>query len=227
VRVADDTMTANSGPADAGPDLAGAPPDALLAPSAASSASGTGAGNIDGEAVAITVFSTVKWWGRIELPLFFLFIRLRSSSLGDLKKLSFIHAARWSLVRWLPGNGGQPPRKLRHAHLYFESNFNGGWEEYIDAFSYVLTRGMWAFWGSSYGFPNALPPSPFKDYIRRNEYEANHFYSAYPATTTTTIVAALELAPRLDALRQKAPDMSAEEFAHAWRGLLSGSQSCL
>src|ERR1700733_5482444 len=95
--------------------------DALPAPPAASSASGTAAGNIDGEAVAITVFSTVKWWGRIELPLFFWYIRMRSGSLGDLKKLSFIHAAHWSLVRRLPGNGNRPQKKLRRALLYFES----------------------------------------------------------------------------------------------------------
>jgi hypothetical protein len=194
---------------------------------AASASSGTAAGNIDGDAVAITVFSTVKRWGLLELPIFFLYIRLRSSSLGDLRKLSFIHAARWSLLRSLPGNGGQPARKLRYPHLYFESNFNGGWEEYIDAFSYVLTRGMAMFWGSSYGFPKALPPSPFKDYIRRNQYEANHFYSAYPDATSTTVLAALELAPKVDALIAQAPAMSAEAFAAAWRALLSGTQSCV
>jgi hypothetical protein len=193
----------------------------------ASAASGTAVGNIDGQAVAITVFSTVKWWGPIELPLFFLFIRLRKSSLTDLRTLSFIHAARWSLVRRLPGNGSQPARKLRYPHLYFESNFNGGWEEYIDAFAYVLTLGMSFFWGSSYGFPKPLPPSPFKDYIRRNQYEANHYYSAYPQATTNTVLAALELSPKLEALRKQAANMSAEEFAHAWRALLSGSQSCL
>jgi hypothetical protein len=193
----------------------------------ASAASGTAAGNIDGEAVAITVFSTVKWWGRIELPLFFLYIRLRSSSLGTLKQLSFIHAARWSLVERLPGNGSVPERTLRYPHLYFESNFNGGWEEYIDAFSYVLTTGMAAFWGSSFGFPMALPPSPFKEYIRRNQYEANHFYSAYPGATTTTVLSALELAPRIEALRKQASRMSGEEFSRAWRRLVSDSQACL
>jgi hypothetical protein len=217
-------MTAGSVPAGAGP---GGMPDVPRSPPAASSASGTALGNVDGEAVAITVFSNVKWWGRIELPLFFLYIRLRSSSLGDLKKLSFIHAARWSLVPRVPGNGGQPTTKLRHPLLYFESNFNGGWEEYIDAFSYVLHTGMSAFWGSSYGYPGALPPSPFKDYIRANQYKANHFYSAYPNATTTTVIAARELARRVKDLREREPHMSTDEFAHAWQELLSESQTCL
>jgi hypothetical protein len=193
----------------------------------APAASGTSGRNVDGQAVALTVFSTVRWWGQLWLPLFFLFIRRGSNSLKDLKQLSFIHAARWSLVRRLPANGTQPEKKLRHAHLYFESNFNGGWEEYIDAFSYVLTLGMWAFWGSSYGFPNALPPGPFKDYIRRNEYTANHYYSAYPEGTATTVLAALELAPKVADLKQRAPSMSPESFKAAWDALVSESQSCL
>ena len=71
-------------------------------------ASGTSGRNVDGEAVALTVFSTVRSWGLLELPLLFLFIRRGRGALKDLKQLSFIHAARWSLVRRLPGNGGQP-----------------------------------------------------------------------------------------------------------------------
>lgn len=196
-------------------------------PAVAAAASGTSSRNVDGEAVALTVFSTVRWWGLVELPLFFLFIRLRRRSLATLKRLSFIHAARWSIVRRLPANGERGEVRLRYPHLYFESNFNGGWEEYIDAFSYVLTQGMWAFWGSSYGFPGALPPSPFKAYIRAHEYDAGHYYSAYPAATTTTVLAALELAPKVKALRKRAAGMSSEQFGAAWRDLLTESQECL
>ncbi len=194
---------------------------------ASSAASGTSERNVDGEAVALTVFSTVERWGLVELPLFFQVIRRGRGSLNRLKELSFIHAARWSLVRGLPANGTQPATKLRFPHLYFESNFNGGWEEYIDAFSYVLTAGMWGFWGSSYGFPGALPPSPFKDYIKRNEYEAGHYYSAYPEATATTVLSALELAPKVSALRGRAAKMSPEQFSVAWRSLLLEMQSCL
>jgi hypothetical protein len=198
-----------------------------MAVSAASSASGTSKDNVDGEAIAITVFSHVKWWGRIWLPFFFLFIRLRRHSLTDLEKLSFIHAARWSLVWRLPENGKQAATRFRRPLLYFESNFNGGWEEYIDAFSYVLHTGMWAFWGSSVGFPQALPPSPFKQYIKANEYVAGHYYSAYPDATATTILSARELQTRIVELREQEPSMSAEQFTSAWRRLLSEGQQWL
>jgi hypothetical protein len=189
---------------------------------------GTELDNVDGQAVALTVFSTVKWWGRLFLPLFFLWIRLRAGSLNTLKQLSFIQSARWALVFRIPYNGHpQPRRRLRYPHLFFESNFNGGWEEYIDAFSYVLTTGMWAFWGSSYGFPKALPAGPFKHYIRDNEIVASHYYSAYPTATATTVLAALELAPQVAALCEQATDMSPEEFARAWRRFTTDLQQCL
>ena len=46
---------------------------------------------------------------------------------------------------------------------------------------------MTLFWGSSYGFPTPLPTGRFKDYIKRNEIEASHFYCAYPEATTTIV----------------------------------------
>jgi hypothetical protein len=190
--------------------------------------SGTKEGNRAGEAVALTVFSTVKRWGLIELPVFFFLLRRSGKSLGTLRRLSFIHSARWSLLRKIPYNGEPQPRvTLRHPHLFFESNFNGGWEEYIDAFSYVLTLGMFGFWGSSYGFPWALPAGPFKDYIRRNEYVADHYFSAYPEATATMVLQALELEPKLAALRERAAAMSPDDFAGEWRRFLTEAQRCL
>jgi len=191
------------------------------------STSGTSPRNVDGQAVALSVFSTVRWWGNVELPAFFGVLRLSPGSLGTLRQLSFIHAARWSVVRRLPANGARPEVTLRYPHLYFESNFNGGWEEYIDAFSYVLTTGMWGFWGSSYGFPGALPTGPFKQYIRDNSYTAGHYYSAYPDATATTVLAALDIAPKINALRVRARAMSDADFAAAWGRLVSEIQTSL
>jgi hypothetical protein len=190
-------------------------------------ASGTSAQNVDGQAIALTVFSSVRWWGRIELPVFFAVLKLAPGSLTTLRQLSFIHAARWSFLYRLPANGSRPEVKLRYPHLYFESNFNGGWEEYIDAFSFVLTTGMFGFWGSSYGFPWALPTAPFKEYIRSNSYTAGHYYGAYPEATTTTVLAALDMAPKVKALRARADTMSDDEFAQAWTQLVSEIQTSL
>jgi hypothetical protein len=194
----------------------------------AMTATGTAERNVDGQAISLTVFSTVRWWGRIWLPALFAFIRYRSGSLRILRGLSFIHFARWTLVTRLPYNGPpQPERRLRYPHLFFESNFNGGWEEYIDAFSFVLTRGMGFFWRSSYGFPGALPTGPFKDYIRSNELQASHYFSAYPQATVTTIDAARQLEPKVQALGERTTGCSPEEFEAQWQTFLTDVQGYL
>jgi hypothetical protein len=189
---------------------------------------GTASRNTDGQAIAITVFSTVKWWGRLFLPLLFFFTARIPKLTGTLAKLSFIHFARWTIVKKLPYNGEpQVKQKLRYAHMYFESNFNGGWEEYIDAFSHILTRGMTFFWGSSYGFPKPLPTSAFKKYIKYNETVACHYYSAYPEATSTMVRQAVQLDEKLAPLKRNAAKMDADEFATKYEQLLTDAQYCL
>ena len=88
----------------------------------------------------------------------------------------------------IPYNGPpQRKQRLRHPHLFFESNFNGGWEEYIDAFSHILAKGMTGVLGQLVRLPEPLPTAPFKEYIQINETEADHYYSAYPEATNTMI----------------------------------------
>ena len=199
-----------------------APPEAPV------TGTGTASRNVDGQAIAITVFSTVKWWGQPFLPALFLVTRRIPKLTTTLRELSFIHFARWTIVRRLPYNGPpQVKQRLRYPHMYFESNFNGGWEEYIDAFSHILTRGMTAFWGSSYGFPKPLPTAPFKRYIQDNEIEADHYYSAYPDATSTMIQSALALDAKLAPLKASAKRMSPDEFAAAYRRLLTDAQRWL
>jgi hypothetical protein len=197
-------------------------------PPAPITATGTRSGNIDGQAIAITVFSSVKWWGRLWLPLVFWVATHFPKSSGTLDKLSFIHFARWTLVRRIPYNGPPQQReKLAYPRLFFESNFNGGWEEYIDAFSHILTKGMNFFWGSSYGFPTPLPTAPFKRYIKEHEIEASHFYSAYPDATTTIVLAAKDLADQFETFQTSVRGKGAEEFAREWSAFLGEAQAKL
>jgi hypothetical protein len=192
-----------------------------------STSTGQTAPDVHGRARAITVISTVKWWGRFWLPLFFAYAtRIRGPS-PELQRLSFIHFARWTLIRRLPSNGSEPGQRLRHPHLFFESNYNGGKEEYIDAFSHILTHGMTVLWGSSYGYPKPLPTGPFKRYIARHEVDVCHFYSAYPDASATMVGAALELDAKLAALASRAPDLEPEAFAREWRAFLTDVQRCL
>jgi hypothetical protein len=106
----------------------------------------------------------------------------------------------------------------------FESNFNGTWDQYIDAFSEVLPGRMRAIWGSSFGFPGPLPVEPFKAYIRRNEFVANHYWSAYPGSATTEIISAATVAGELQTLRERATSMDDESFKAAFQALLAKVQ---
>ncbi|HVF77044.1 MAG TPA: hypothetical protein VNA28_02005 [Solirubrobacteraceae bacterium] len=107
-----------------------------------------------------------------------------------------------------------------------ESNFNG-WEEYIDAFSHILTSGMPAFWSSSYGFPEPLPTASFKRYIQDNETEVDHDYCAYRDATRTMIQRALVLDAMLAALRRDAKRMDPDAFSAAYRRFLPDTQNAL
>ena len=62
-------------------------------------ATGTASRNIDGQAISITVFSTIKWWGKLFLPILFFVTKRIPKLTTTLVKLSFIHFARWSLVK--------------------------------------------------------------------------------------------------------------------------------
>jgi hypothetical protein len=180
--------------------------------------------NVEGRATAITVLTPVKpgWW--VWLKVLFWLGGHVTASLKKLQMLSFIHYARWVVVRRLPSPTATDGDELHHAYLLFESNFNGTWDEYIDAFSEVVSLRMRAIWGSSYGFPGPLPVDPFKAYIRRNELVANHYWSAYPGATTTEIISSERLAAGIEGLRQRAESLEADEFRDAYVHLLTQYQ---
>lgn len=185
-------------------------------------ATGTRVGNIHGEAIASTVITTLKWSGRFLLPVLFRISR-RPALTMSLREHAPLFFARWTLIRRLPDNG-QFKQRLRFAHLIFETTFNGGWEEFFDRFSYLIPRGMSAFYGSSYGFPDPLPAAPFKAFIAKHEYEAGHFYCAYAEVTTREVAAALALARDVEPLLRKWSELSPTQFEAAWRAFLNDAQ---
>jgi hypothetical protein len=143
--------------------------------------------------------------------------RFRAGKRRSLLELGFIHYARWVLIDDLPVPGGRI--KLDPTYLYFESNFNGGFAEYIDAFSYRIARQMNEVFGSAHNYPGASPATQFKAFIRRHGYECEHFFSAYPARNASEIAAALDTVRLLTALRELEGDD--DEFAAAWRKFMT------
>jgi hypothetical protein len=178
--------------------------------------------NVEGRATAITVLTPYKWTGRLLLPIVFWIGRNVTATLVKLQTLSFIHYARWVIVKRFPD--GEEGEQLRYPYLMFESNFNGSWDQYIDAFSEVVPARMRGIWGTSYGFPGPIPVEPFKNYIRANEYVANHYYNAYPGSTTTEIISAAKVAAAVDDLRARAPSLDPAAFKRAYEDMLTAIQ---
>jgi hypothetical protein len=178
--------------------------------------------NVEGRATAITVLSPYKPQGWILLPLVFWVGRNVTATLKKLQMLSFIHYARWVMIKRFPDGGDG--EKLNYPYLMFESNFNGSWDQYIDAFSEVVPTRMKAIWGSSFGFPGPNPVGPFKAYIHRNEFPVEHFFSAYPHASTTEILSALAVRERFGKLASEAQVLGPDDFSAAYRTFLTDMQ---
>jgi hypothetical protein len=178
--------------------------------------------NVSGRAHALTAISALRPHGRFFVRAWFAVGRRFPALARKLRALSFIHAARWTIVEDLPGHG-----RLRAPLLLFESNFNGDWGQYIDAFAYVIPRRMAGVWWTSWGWPGARPAGPFKAYIRRNELVAEHYYAAYPEHTVTEILAALQLKEAFEAFQARTRGMTPAEFDAAWTEFLTEVQRWL
>ena len=104
---------------------------------------------------------------------------------------------RWTIVDGLPGE------KLRYRYLLFESNFDGPWQHYIDAFAYVDPAvDIRLTWGRGPGFPGPPPAEPLKAWIAMNSLEGGHYYCAHPEASTRMVKGALEVRERFERLRR-------------------------
>jgi hypothetical protein len=176
-----------------------------------------------GRVTALTWFAPLRPGGALWSRLFLGVAARRFRPLTQpIRTLSFIHFARWTVLDRLPGAADKLPVPV----LMFESNFDVSLARYVDAFAYVLTRRFRLVWWRGYGYPGLLPADGFTRWVRRNSIDADHYYCAYPGTTTTTAVGALAVQERLEAFaRDPGPRAASdEEFATAYRRLLADVQ---
>lgn len=200
--------------------------------------------NIYGKAYAFTAFTPIKRWKLPFVRLFFWSVPIMSTRFVQkffswihlvkaqqlLLDLSFIHFARWSIVRhdfWPRLSNHQPKDRTKYAYLMFCSNFNGTWEQYIDAFSQVIPDGMNMIWRTSEQFPGARPITPFLAYIRRVQCDCEYYYGAYPGATATDVRLSLHLTEQLQQFSARTEGMEATAFATEWRKFLGSVQNCL
>jgi hypothetical protein len=179
--------------------------------------------NINGKAYAMNAITPMRPWKTPVLRVLFFIFGLIKPLQGDLKNLSFIHFARWVIIgrnQFPHLSSNQPDEKLNYDYMIFFSNFNGTWNQYIDAFSAVLSRGLNLLWRWSEKFPGSTPVTPFKDYIRLVQFDTDYYYNCYPKATTNDVKAALRVQDALNGFKQSSQTLSPAEFEKAYRDFL-------
>jgi hypothetical protein len=175
--------------------------------------------NINGKVYAMNAITPMRPWKTwILRAIFFALGNIKHLQL-DLINLSFIQFARWVIIprQRFPYLGQTQEREaLQYDYLVFFSNFNGTWNQYIDAFSAVLSGGLNLVWRWSEKFPGSVPVTLFKEYIARVQFDTDYYYTAYPQATANDVKSAHIVQNALDALSSGVESRTPEQFREAY-----------
>ena len=186
--------------------------------------------NINGKVYAMNAITPMKTWKTWILRVIFWALWNITPLQQDLINLSFIEFARWAVVprAGFPYLGnGQRKENLKYDYLLFFSNFNGTWNQYIDAFSAVLSKGLNLVWRWSEKFPGSMPVTLFKEYIARVQFDTDYYYTAYPHATANDLKSAHIVQAAFDTLDQNAEKCTPQQFAEAYLGFVIQVQAHL
>ena len=167
----------------------------------------------------MNAITLMKPWKTPILKLIFFLLGAIKPLQNDLKNLSFIHFARWVVVgrnQFPRLSDTQPPEELQYDYLLFFSNFNGTWNQYIDAFSAVLSRGLNLIWRWSEKYPGSKPVTGFKRYITLVQFDTDYYYNVYPRAATNDVKAALRVQDALDQFARASQSLSSTDFEKEW-----------
>ena len=186
--------------------------------------------NINGKVYAMNAITPMRPWKTWILRLIFFILKNVKSKQQDLINLSFIEFARWVIIPRdrFPFLGNQQEREsLEYDYLLFFSNFNGTWNQYIDAFSAVLSDGLNMIWRWSEKFPGAVPVTAFKRYIASVQFDTDYYYTAYPEATANDVKSAHVVQHELDEFRLKIANCTLEQFQQEYLEFLVAVQAHL
>ncbi len=188
--------------------------------------------NIAGKAYAMNVVTPVNWYTAWINRFFFWIVQvpLPWDFLKGLSTLSLIHYARWAIVK--PSkfprlDPSQPKETITYSYMFFFSNFNGSWEQYVDSFHMSIPSGLNMFWLKNIKFPGSVPLQPFHDYITYNQVWTNHYYSAYPTAASNDVKAVQRIKFDLVKFIADTKGKSPQDFRKKYDELLNGLQNDL
>ncbi|MGC2224928.1 MAG: hypothetical protein WA624_22470 [Methylocella sp.] len=184
--------------------------------------------NVAGKAYVMNALTPMRPWLTWFERLNYMGARAIPSILAPLLGLLFIHFARWVIIKrdqW--PDLGQGKQQLRNDYLLFSSNFNGTWDQYLDAFSDGNPTGADLAWISSTKFPHSIPSTPFKDYIRVNQVDTDYYYNATPGAAQRDIKAALRVRRAILTLAQQHAVLTPVDFQKAYAAALCSVQNDL
>ena len=188
--------------------------------------------NVAGKSYAMNVVTPLKqrtaWLNKAvfraaQLPAF-------NKALNGLLTLSLIHYARWAIVKpsQFPHlHPSQPKETIRYTYMFFFSNFNGSWTQYVDSFHMSIPTGLDLFWRKNLRYPKSVPLQPFHAYITYNQIWTSHYYNAYPSASSNDVKAAKRIKGALVAFIDDSRDSSPGEFRKKYDALLNGLQNDL
>ena len=186
--------------------------------------------NIAGKAYAMNVITPVKptyaWVNRFILKK----AQKNPGTLLGLITLSLIHYARWIIIprtAFPHLDASQPREDLHYDYMIFQSNFNGSWAQYVDSFTFAIPAGLDLFWKWNVRYPKSVPLTPFHDYIRHNQIDTCHYYSAYPMAASNDVKSAHMLKQALREFDKRSSDRSGDEFLSDYHELLNSMQAHL
>ncbi|WP_263355733.1 hypothetical protein [Acidicapsa ligni] len=186
--------------------------------------------NINGKVYAMNAITPMRPWKTWILRAIFFVLDHIKPLQADLINLSFIQFARWVIVprnRFPHLDESQKQESLQYDYLLFFSNFNGTWNQYIDAFSAVLSKGLDLIWRWSEKFPGSTPVTIFKEYIARVQFDTDYYYTAYPNATANDVKSAHIVVQAVNTLSHDAQSLSPEQFRDAYLEFLISVQAHL
>jgi hypothetical protein len=104
--------------------------------------------------------------------------------------------------------------------MFFFSNFNGSWDQYVDSFHTSIPDGLDLFWSRNVKYPRSSPLSPFHAYINFNQVWTNYYYNAYPLAASNDIKSAQKLTVALCDFIDATSNADAGDFQRQYNVLL-------